>query len=313
MRRRSTGRCSRACRAGRTTTRRRRSRWRWGRRRSRRSRDYAQAMVDNARALADALLERGFELVSGGTDNHLLLIDLTNRGVGGRPAAETLERAGLVLNYNAVPFDPRPPLDPSGIRLGTPAVTTRGLGHRRDAPWRRGSTRRWARTRRAGPHPRRGHASWRGVSRHRSAREEPDERRVELLRVGGVEAVRGVLDQGQPAAGARAPALCACRWPRTGRARRRRCAASSGRTVRVLRRLVDERRHRTREDGGGDALGAVEWRGSGRPRRRPSRSRPASRRAGRAWSAARPGRPRRCRSRSPTTAARTARIRAGRR
>jgi len=87
--------------------------------------------VDNATALADALIERGFDLVSGGTDNHLLLVDLTSRGIGGRPAAEALERAGLVLNYNAVPFDPRKPLDPSGIRLGTPAVTTRGLtcGH----------------------------------------------------------------------------------------------------------------------------------------------------------------------------------------
>jgi glycine hydroxymethyltransferase len=90
--------------------------------------DYAHAVVANAAALADALLERGFDLVSGGTDNHLLLIDLTNRDVGGRPAAEALERAGIVLNYNAVPFDPRKPLDPSGIRLGTPAVTTRGLG-----------------------------------------------------------------------------------------------------------------------------------------------------------------------------------------
>jgi len=88
-------------------------------------------VVDNAKALADALLERGFDLVSGGTDNHLLLADLTSKGIGGRPAAEALERAGLVLNYNAVPFDPRKPLDPSGIRLGTPAVTTRGLtcGH----------------------------------------------------------------------------------------------------------------------------------------------------------------------------------------
>ena len=85
-------------------------------------------MVANAAALAAALSERGFELVSGGTDNHLLLVDLTGRGVGGRPAAEALERAGLVCNYNAVPFDPRPPLDPSGIRLGTPALTTRGLG-----------------------------------------------------------------------------------------------------------------------------------------------------------------------------------------
>jgi glycine hydroxymethyltransferase len=89
--------------------------------------DYARAVVVNAAALAAELAERGFELVSGGTDNHLLLVDLTGRGVGGRPAAEALERAGLVCNYNAVPFDPRPPLDPSGIRLGTPALTTRGL------------------------------------------------------------------------------------------------------------------------------------------------------------------------------------------
>ena len=88
---------------------------------------YAHAIVANAQALAAALLERGFDLVSGGTDNHLLLVDLTAKGVAGRPAAEALERAGLVANYNAVPFDPRPPLDPSGLRLGTPAITTRGL------------------------------------------------------------------------------------------------------------------------------------------------------------------------------------------
>ena len=71
-------------------------------------------------ALADALLERGFDLVSGGTDNHLLLVDLTSKGIGGRPAAEALERAGLVLNYNAVPFDPRKPIDPSGSGSGRP-------------------------------------------------------------------------------------------------------------------------------------------------------------------------------------------------
>ncbi len=99
---------------------------------------YAAAVVANARALADGLRERGFDLVSGGTDNHLLLVDLTGRDVGGRPAAEAPERAGIVCNYNAVPFDPRKPMDPSGIRLGTPAVTTRGLGadHMRDlARW----------------------------------------------------------------------------------------------------------------------------------------------------------------------------------
>jgi glycine hydroxymethyltransferase len=89
--------------------------------------DYAHAVVANARALAEALLERGFDLISGGTDNHLILIDLTNRGVSGRPAAEALDRAGIVCNRNAIPFDPRRPLDPSGLRIGTPAVTTRGM------------------------------------------------------------------------------------------------------------------------------------------------------------------------------------------
>jgi glycine hydroxymethyltransferase len=89
---------------------------------------YASAIVANAVALAEALVERGFDLVSGGTDNHLLLVDLTGKDIGGRPAAEALERAGIVCNYNAVPFDTRKPMDPSGIRLGTPAVTTRGLG-----------------------------------------------------------------------------------------------------------------------------------------------------------------------------------------
>jgi glycine hydroxymethyltransferase len=91
-------------------------------------RDYAHRVVDNAQALAAALLERGFELVSGGTDNHLILIDLTSKGISGRPAAEALSRAGLVTNRNAIPFDQRKPLDPSGLRIGTPAVTTRGLG-----------------------------------------------------------------------------------------------------------------------------------------------------------------------------------------
>ena len=88
---------------------------------------YAHAIVANAVALGRALIERGYDLVSGGTDNHLLLVDLTAQDVGGRAAAEALEQAALVCNYNTVPFDPRPPLDPSGIRLGTPAITTRGL------------------------------------------------------------------------------------------------------------------------------------------------------------------------------------------
>ncbi|HEX2315486.1 MAG TPA: serine hydroxymethyltransferase [Thermomonospora sp.] len=88
---------------------------------------YARQVVANAAALADALRERGFDLVSGGTDNHLVLIDLTGKGVAGKPAAQALDRAGIELNHNTVPFDPRKPFDPSGLRLGTAAVTTRGL------------------------------------------------------------------------------------------------------------------------------------------------------------------------------------------
>ncbi len=88
---------------------------------------YAQQIVANAAALATALNERGFDLVSGGTDNHLILVDLTNKGIGGKPAAQALDRAGIELNYNTVPFDTRKPFDPSGIRLGTPAITTRGM------------------------------------------------------------------------------------------------------------------------------------------------------------------------------------------
>jgi glycine hydroxymethyltransferase len=88
---------------------------------------YAAQVVANAAALANALLARGFDLVSGGTDNHLLLADLTSKGIGGKPAAKALDKAGIELNFNTVPFDPRRPFDPSGIRLGTPAITTRGL------------------------------------------------------------------------------------------------------------------------------------------------------------------------------------------
>jgi glycine hydroxymethyltransferase len=83
--------------------------------------------VANAKALADALQARGYSLVSGGTDNHLILMDLTAQGIGGKPAAKALDRAGLEVNYNTVPFDQRKPFDPSGIRIGTPAITTRGL------------------------------------------------------------------------------------------------------------------------------------------------------------------------------------------
>ncbi|MFF1837030.1 serine hydroxymethyltransferase [Streptomyces sp. NPDC058231] len=88
---------------------------------------YAHQVVTNARVLGEELASRGFDLVSGGTDNHLLLIDLTGKDVPGKIAAKALDRAGIVVNYNAVPYDPRKPFDPSGIRIGTPALTSRGI------------------------------------------------------------------------------------------------------------------------------------------------------------------------------------------
>ncbi|WP_405667563.1 MULTISPECIES: serine hydroxymethyltransferase [unclassified Streptomyces] len=88
---------------------------------------YAHQVVANARVLGEELASRGFDLVSGGTDNHLLLIDLTGKDVPGKIAAKALDRAGIVVNYNAVPYDPRKPFDPSGIRIGTPALTSRGI------------------------------------------------------------------------------------------------------------------------------------------------------------------------------------------
>jgi|UniRef100_A0A7C4AQH7 glycine hydroxymethyltransferase len=90
--------------------------------------EYQRQVVRNAKKLAEALLERGFTLVSGGTDNHLILMDLTNFGITGRDAQEQLEKAGITVNKNSIPFDPLPPAKASGIRLGTPAVTTRSMG-----------------------------------------------------------------------------------------------------------------------------------------------------------------------------------------
>jgi glycine hydroxymethyltransferase len=89
---------------------------------------YAASIVSNAKVLAAELVQRGFDLVSGGTDNHLILIDLTNKGILGKPAAKALDRAGLELNFNAVPYDPNKPANPSGLRIGTPSVTSRGMG-----------------------------------------------------------------------------------------------------------------------------------------------------------------------------------------
>lgn len=88
---------------------------------------YQQQVVKNAKALGEALMDNGFKLVSGGTDNHLLLIDLTNKDITGKEAENALDHAGLCCNKNMIPFDPRTPFNPSGIRIGTPAITTRGM------------------------------------------------------------------------------------------------------------------------------------------------------------------------------------------
>ncbi len=89
---------------------------------------YAQAIIDNAQALAESLSAGGLRLISGGTDNHLVLVDVTPLGIGGKIAEESLERCGITVNKNMIPFDERRPVDPSGIRIGTPALTTRGMG-----------------------------------------------------------------------------------------------------------------------------------------------------------------------------------------
>jgi glycine hydroxymethyltransferase len=88
---------------------------------------YAKQIVRNSRALAEKLLECGFKLMTGGTDNHLILIDLRNKKVPGKKLAKALDRARIVTNYNTIPGDPAPPANPSGLRIGTPAITTRGM------------------------------------------------------------------------------------------------------------------------------------------------------------------------------------------
>ncbi len=90
-------------------------------------RTYAQQVIRNAQALAEALIERGYTVLTGGTDNHIVLVDLRNKGITGREAERGLEKAGITVNKNLIPYDPQPPLVASGIRLGTPALTTRGF------------------------------------------------------------------------------------------------------------------------------------------------------------------------------------------
>ena len=89
---------------------------------------YSQQTIDNAQTLAEALQSHGFRLVSGGTDNHLLLVDVGVKGISGRQAEQWLEKAHITANRNTIPYDERPPLQGSGVRLGTPALTTRGMG-----------------------------------------------------------------------------------------------------------------------------------------------------------------------------------------
>ena len=90
--------------------------------------EYQKRILENAKSLAATLAAEGYRIVSGGTDNHLFLMDVASKGLTGKIAENALERAGITVNKNTIPFDTRPPLDPSGIRVGTPAVTTRGMG-----------------------------------------------------------------------------------------------------------------------------------------------------------------------------------------
>ncbi len=89
---------------------------------------YGRNVIENAKALADTLQSGGLRLISGGTDNHLMLVDVTSIGLGGKKAEATLDHCGITVNMNMIPFDTRKPMDPSGIRIGTPALTTRGMG-----------------------------------------------------------------------------------------------------------------------------------------------------------------------------------------
>jgi glycine hydroxymethyltransferase len=89
---------------------------------------YQESVIENARTLSGELIGKGFRIISGGTDNHLMLVDLTTKGITGKDAEDALDKAGISVNKNAIPYDERPPAVTSGIRLGTPSVTTRGMG-----------------------------------------------------------------------------------------------------------------------------------------------------------------------------------------
>ena len=89
--------------------------------------EYQSQIVKNAKALAEELVQKGFRLVSGGTDNHLMLVDVNQKGLTGKDSAEALDRAAITVNKNAIPYDTQSPFKAGGVRLGTPAVTTRGM------------------------------------------------------------------------------------------------------------------------------------------------------------------------------------------
>ena len=141
--------------------------------------DYQKQVVANARALAAGLTDAGFRMVSGGTDTHLLLVDVFAKGLRGKEAEQALDRARITVNKNAIPFDTNPPLNPSGIRLGTPAVTTRGFGEAGDARGRRPDRRSAAQYRHRGGHSPPCAA---GGSADRSVSAVPLEARIRVLR-----------------------------------------------------------------------------------------------------------------------------------
>ncbi len=90
--------------------------------------EYGRQVIDNSRSLAESLMSHGLRLISGGTDNHLVLVDVSSFGIGGKIAEKALDQCGITVNMNMIPFDTRKPMDPSGIRIGSPALTTRGMG-----------------------------------------------------------------------------------------------------------------------------------------------------------------------------------------
>ena len=119
---------------------------------------YAQQIIDNAKTLAETLMAGGVRLVSGGTENHLMLADVTTLGLGGKKAEEVLDLCGITVNKNMIPYDERKPMDPSGIRVGTPALTTRGMGPeemQQIGRWMIDAAQGGGRRRNGEPHPRR--------------------------------------------------------------------------------------------------------------------------------------------------------------